>query len=292
MYTITVFTTTYNRAYTLPRVYESLKRQTSKDFCWLIIDDGSKDNTQEIVREWEVESIVPIKYIFQENKGMLGGHNTAYDNIDTELSVCIDSDDYMPDDAIEKILTLWKKNKHNSIAGLVGLDAYQSGEIIGTKLPEKVHKAFYHELFDKYKIKGDKKYVFRTDIINKFPRYPIEKFPDEKFPAQGYLYRLIGQEYPLLLFNEVFCIVEYLEDGNSNNKLKSFRQNPNAFAFYRKEMMRLSSTFSDRCRHTIHYISSCIFAKKYPFYGKNTALIILLSPLGLLLNLFIRYKTK
>src|SRR5690606_23015806 len=124
-------TTTYNRAYTLHKLYESLKRQTSKDFCWLIVDDGSQDNTEDLVKIWQDESIVPINYIYQENKGMLGGHNTAYDNITTELNVCIDSDDYMPDNAIERILTLWKENGSDSLAGMVGLDAYEDGEIIG-----------------------------------------------------------------------------------------------------------------------------------------------------------------
>lgn len=292
MYKITVFTTTYNRAYTLHKVYESLKRQTSKDFCWLIIDDGSKDNTKELVSDWGRENAIPIKYVYQENKGMLGGHNTAYDHIDTELNVCIDSDDYMPDNAIERILKLWDQNKEESVAGLVGLDAYESGEIIGEKLPLNVNKAYYHELFDKYNMKGDKKYVYRTDVINEFPRYPVEKFPTEKFPAQGYLYRLIGEKYPLILINEVFCIVEYLEDGNSNNKLSSYRRNPNSFGFYRQEMMRLSKKIKDRFRHAIHYVSSCIFARKQPFYGKNNLLIFLAIPFGILLNMYIRYKTK
>ena len=95
MATLTVFTPSYNRAYTLNKCYESLKRQTSQDFIWLIIDDGSSDNTKELVDKWIKEDKINIKYIYQKNQGMHGAHNTAYENIDTELNVCIDSDDYI-----------------------------------------------------------------------------------------------------------------------------------------------------------------------------------------------------
>ena len=88
--------------------YESLKRQTCKDFIWLIIDDGSTDDTKELVDSWILENKVEIRYYYQENQGMHGAHNTAYEKIDTELNVCIDSDDYMPDDAVEKIVSFWK----------------------------------------------------------------------------------------------------------------------------------------------------------------------------------------
>ena len=132
--TLTIFTPTFNRAYTLHKCYESLTRQTSNDFEWLIIDDGSTDNTKELVESWINENKVRIHYFYQENQGMHGAHNTAYEQIDTELNVCIDSDDYMPDDAVEKIVSFWKKFGSNKYAGLVGLDATQDGKIIGTDI--------------------------------------------------------------------------------------------------------------------------------------------------------------
>lgn len=85
------------------------KRQTSKDFLWLIIDDGSMDNTKELIQNWIAEGLVRIRYHFQENQGMHGAHNTAYSLIDTELNVCIDSDDYMSDDGVEKIVGFGRK---------------------------------------------------------------------------------------------------------------------------------------------------------------------------------------
>lgn len=101
MKTLTVFTPTYNRAHTLGRTYESLLRQTDQDFEWLVIDDGSTDNTRRLVQGWIAEDKIPIRYIHKENGGLYTGYNTAYANIETELCVCIDSDDYMPDDAVE-----------------------------------------------------------------------------------------------------------------------------------------------------------------------------------------------
>ena len=102
--TLTIFTPAYNRAHTLGRTYESLLRQTCSDFEWLIVDDGSKDSTKELVEGWMQEGKISIQYIYQQNQGMHGAHNTAYRNIDTELNTCIDSDDYMPDDAVETIV--------------------------------------------------------------------------------------------------------------------------------------------------------------------------------------------
>ena len=114
--TLTIFTPAYNRAHTIGRTYESLCRQTSKDFCWLVVDDGSVDNTKELVINWIKENKIPIRYIYQQNQGMHGAHNTAYRNIDTELNTCIDSDDYMPDDAVEKIIAFW--NRYGWIGGI------------------------------------------------------------------------------------------------------------------------------------------------------------------------------
>ena len=116
MATITVFTPAYNRAPTLPRTYLSLLRQECKDFVWLIIDDGSSDETAELVKKWQqADNGFEIRYIYKENGGMHTAHNMAYENIDTELNVCIDSDDCLAEGAIQKILEKWKNVKHKKI---------------------------------------------------------------------------------------------------------------------------------------------------------------------------------
>ena len=124
---LTVFTPAYNRAHTIHRTYESLCRQSCKDFIWLIVDDGSSDNTGDLVREWqERDNGFRIEYVYKENGGMHTAHNTAYEHIFTELNVCIDSDDALHEGAVEHILSLWAEKggpAHPEIAGIIGLDA-------------------------------------------------------------------------------------------------------------------------------------------------------------------------
>lgn len=289
---ITVFTPTFNRAYTLPKLYESLLRQTLQDFEWLIIDDGSTDNTKELINTWISENKIPIRYIYQKNKGMLGAHNTAYDNIITELSVCIDSDDFMPDDAIELIISYWKRFSKPSIAGILGLDADIKGEIMGIQFESSPEEVKFTNLKNKFGDIGDKKFVYRTEIINQYPRFP--EYENEKFPAAGLLYRNIDKDYNLLGINEVLCIVEYMEDGNSKNKIKQYIKNPNAFADYRMERMKLALTFKDRFKNAIHYVSSKMIAKKRIIDQRTPfKLLVLFSiPFGWLLSIYIKNTKK
>ena len=138
MATLTVFTPTYNRAYILNQCYESLVRQSCKDFIWLIIDDGSTDNTKELVEDWmKNDNGFEIRYHYKKNGGMHTGHNVAYELIDTELNVCIDSDDFMPDNAVELIVNFWREYGSDKYSGIVALDIYKNGEVIGCKLPNE-----------------------------------------------------------------------------------------------------------------------------------------------------------
>lgn len=288
---LTIFTPTFNRAYCLHHCYESLKRQTSKDFIWLIIDDGSTDYTPALVKSWIDEGVIEIKYIQQPNQGMHGAHNTAYAHIETELNVCIDSDDYMPDDAVDKIIKFWTVNGSNKVSGIIALDSHTNGQIIGSKLPEHLKKSTLFDLYDKHGVTGDKKLVYRTEVSKKYP-YPI--FKGEKYVGLAYKYFKLDEEYEMLLFNEVLCCVEYLEDGSSRNMLKQYRKNPKGFAFYRKELMKLKSTnLRFKYRQCIHYVSSCLLYKNNRFMHEtpNKFLTILAIPFGVGLYLHILSKT-
>ena len=226
--TLTIFTPAYNRAYTLPRTYQSLCRQTCKDFEWLIVDDGSSDNTRELVDGWIKESIIPIRYIYQENQGMHGAHNTAYRNITTELNTCIDSDDYMPDDAVERIISFWKGKGGDKYAGIVGLDVTEDGRIIGDGFPNELETIKVGEYYERGG-RGDKKLVYRTDIINSVPEYPI--FKGERYLGLAYKYLLVEQKYDMLILNIPLVIVEYQEDGSSYNMYRQYWNNPNGWMF-------------------------------------------------------------
>lgn len=289
MKTLTVFTPAYNRKLTLRRTYKSLCKQNCKDFVWLIIDDGSTDGTEEAVKAWMAENIIEIRYIYQKNQGMHGAHNTAYHNIDTELNTCIDSDDYMTDDAVEKIITTWKKYGGNKYAGLMGLDIRQDGSLIGTLFKENLAPL---SLTDFYRTggKGDRKLVYRTDIINSYPDYPV--FKGEKYVGLDYKYSLIDADYPMLTLNEPLVVVEYQPDGSSNSMYRQYWNNPQGWCFYRKHKMKMAHTFSKRFREAIHYVSSSIRAKCPAFVFKSPYPLttVLALPAGIILFLYTFYK--
>ncbi|SFD17175.1 glycosyltransferase family 2 protein [Bacillus sp. UNCCL81] len=289
---LTVFTPTFNRAYCLHKCYVSLKNQTCKEFIWLIIDDGSTDNTKELVEGWIEENKIEIMYYWQKNQGMHGAHNTAYQKIVTELNVCIDSDDYMPLDAVEKIIKHWNQFGNDHVSGIIGLDAYSDGKIIGTKLPVNRKQSRLFDLYNKFGVTGDKKLVYRTELTKKFP-YPL--FKNERYVGLAYKYHMLDKQYEMLLMNETLCYVEYLADGSSLNMLSQYIKNPNGFAFYRKEMMKLpfaSQLF--KFRQAIHYVSSSIMSRNWSFLDETPkkGLTILAIPFGITLYIYITTKTK
>ncbi len=289
--TLTVFTPTYNRAFCLGQVYDSLCRQTDHDFCWLIVDDGSTDNTKALAEGWIAENKIEIKYVYKQNGGMHTAHNTAYDNISTELNVCIDSDDLMPDNAIAQILSLWKSQRSDKYAGIIGLDAFKDGKIIGSKIPSHLKEATLSELYQKHGVTGDKKLVLRTDVVKRYPKYP--EFEGERLVPLSTLYKMIDQDFSYLCTNQVFCIVEYLPEGSSNNIMKQYRVSPRGFYYARIVEMRYSPNFTYTFTRAMHLVSSALFAKRLNIFEGNPHKIVtmLAAPFGLLLHLYISFKT-
>lgn len=289
---LTIFTPTYNRAHTLPRTYESLCKQKNKDFVWLIIDDGSSDNTEELVKNWQKEnSDFTIEYVKKENGGMHTAHNVAYKNIHTELNMCIDSDDCIAENAVEKILNKWDKIREQGYAGIIGLDADFNGKVIGKEFPVDIKETTLSSYYTKGGF-GDKKLVYRTDVIQKYPEYPV--FDGEKYVALAYLYRLIDQEYSLAVMNEILCNVEYQSDGSSATMLKQYIKNPKGFAFWRKVCMKYPESKKRLIVDNIHYVSSSILSKNRKFVTDSPTrlLTILAIPLGLLLTCYIKIRVR
>jgi glycosyltransferase involved in cell wall biosynthesis len=289
---LTVFTPTYNRAYCLEGCYNSLTHQTCKEFIWLVIDDGSTDNTRELVEQWKKENRIEIKYVWQENLGMHGAHNTAYKLIETELNVCIDSDDYMPNEAVEKIIATWNELGSDKVSGIIGLDSDSSGKIIGSMLPTNLQRSTLFNLYQKFEVTGDKKLVYRTELTKHYP-YPI--FANEKYVGLACKYYKLDQDYEMILLNEVLCCVEYLPDGSSRNMLRQYIKNPRGFAFYRKELMKLPfARWSYLFRQAIHYVSSNIMIRNWRLISESPrkAMTLLALPLGTLLFLYIKIQTR
>lgn len=286
---LTVFTPAYNRGYIIKKCYDSLCRQTCKDFVWLVVDDGSSDNTAELVKEWQKrDNGFEIKYIYKCNGGMHTAHNTAYENIDTELNVCIDSDDYMPDDAVEKILSFWDKNGSNEYAGIIALDVYESnGSVIGKELPDKKSTTlmgYYNNGGS-----GDKKLIYRTDVIKSTPPYP--EFEGEKYVGLAYKYHIVDETKELLIMNEPVCVVDYQINGSSANMWKQYYNNPKGFAFFRKNEMRYQHGLQ-LFKTCIHYVSSSIISKNKRFIKESPKKFqtFLAVPCGAFLTVIVNLK--
>lgn len=251
---ITVFTPTYNRCYTLNKLYESLCRQTNRNFKWLVVDDGSKDDTQKYIEECRQKSPFEIIYMYQVNAGKHVAFNRGVRECDTELFFCVDSDDCLTDDAISALLDRWK-DKDESIAGIVAYRGYGQDRIIGSEFPTGVEAAALGELYRRGKT-GDTALAYRTEILRK---YPFEEFPGERFMRESIVYHQVDEKYRLLVLPKIIYIGEYLEDGLSKNAYAHDLQSPNGAALYRLDMFRRAESRKDKFFYGIAY---CYFMER------------------------------
>ncbi len=294
MIPLTIFTPTYNRVELLSRCFYSMKQQTNKNFVWMIIDDGSCDNTQEVVEEWIKETTdFKIEYYYKENGGLHTAYNEAITHIETPLCVCIDSDDFMPKDAVDKILDFWEQNGSDRYAGIVGLDYDLEGNVIGDPLPQQKCINLIDLLIGKYAIhNGDRTNVVRTELYKKFA--PMKVFDGEKNFNPHYMHLQISQEYDFLVMNENLRYVEYQENGMSNSMLKQYKNSPNSFAEIRKLYLSFPNTsWKFKLRHSIHLVSSCSLLGN-PLQAlkmtKHVLYVMLALPFGWLLSKYINIK--
>lgn len=254
MKTITIITPTYNRKHELESAFESLKRQTVQDFEWMIIDDGSTDNTDKLVEEMKKESKFPIYYKYQKNQGKHVALNVAFRTAKTELLMILDSDDILVEIAVEQILEVHKKYKDNEkIAGYV----FQKGKINNPL--EKMASEFKEEEFiDNYNsyiinkgIKGDKEEIFKTKIINKF-QYP--QYENETFLGEGVLWSKIGHQYDMVFCNKIIYLCEYLSQGLTKSGRKLRMKNPNGGKYHAEEYLDKHYSSKVRLKNAILYL--------------------------------------
>ncbi len=295
MVPLTVFTPAYNRADLLPRCFESMKRQTNRNFIWMIIDDGSTDNTRMLVEGWRREPIeFEVQYYYKENGGLHTAYNEAIAHIQTELCVCIDSDDFMPDDAVERILEFWKAHGSDQVAGIVGLDYDLQGNVIGDPLPDQEKVNLIDLLVGRYDlVNGDRTNVVRTELYRKYA--PMKVFPGEKNFNPHYMHLQISQEYDFLVLNENLRFVDYQPSGMSNSMWKQYRSSPRSFAEIRKLYLSFPDTgFAFRMRHCIHYVSSSILARNGHFLKESPkkGLTLLAIPFGIMMTIVVLLKSR
>lgn len=232
-YPITVFTPTYNRAYIIENLYRSLRRQTFRNFEWLVVDDGSTDGTESLFDAWSrEENAFPIRYVRQENGGKCRAINRGLSLAQGRLFFTVDSDDYLTDDALEKIAA-WEKDlpKDQKFCGFAGNLGTAPNETPNKPLPGAW---FDGSAFDRYGVvEGERAMVFYTDIHRSYP-YP--EFPGEKFLTEAVAWnRMAHDGYRMRFFNDIIWIYEYKEDGLTKSGYDLFLNNPQGTALFFRE---------------------------------------------------------
>jgi glycosyltransferase involved in cell wall biosynthesis len=210
----TVATPTFNRAHTLPRVYESLERQTFRSFEWIVIDDGSSDGTKELVDAWISASTFPIRYAYQPNSGKAVGENRAAELARGRFLAILDSDDWYAPTALAVFASAWgaiPEADQPSFAGVVALCVDPDGVVVGDRFPADVLDTDYTELRSTYGVRGDKSGCTRLDVVRKFP-YPVFE-GERRATFESTVLRRMAREYRCRCVNEVVLTKEYQPDG-------------------------------------------------------------------------------
>jgi glycosyltransferase involved in cell wall biosynthesis len=227
---ITVFTPTYNRGEYLPVLYQSLLTQNFKDFEWVIVDDGSTDNTADLVQSWKTENKIDINFITQSNSGKHIAINKGAAAARGALFFTVDSDDYLTDNALERIAFHWSnvqqlpEEEGKNIIGLGANRIYQDGSVIGGNVNYDILDTDLLDLRFVRNIKGDKAEIYKTKVVqdNPFPLIEGERF----CPESLIFYRLANQEYKLRFFNEDIYVCEYLEGGLTRSSFGTIKNGP------------------------------------------------------------------
>lgn len=280
---ITVFTPTYNRASLLSRLYDTLILQTYKNFEWIIVDDGSKDNTKEVVNSFVAERKIDIHFVQQENGGKHRAINTGVSLAKGELFFILDSDDVLPNNALELVAENYKSIKDNaSFAGVSGIDGYFDGQSIGTGLPSELLNCNSVDIRYKYHVKGDMKEIFRTSVMKEFP------FPDiegEKFCPEVLVWNRIARKYKLRYFNKIIYKVEYQPEGLTSNIVKARMNSPIASMICYSEILQLDIPFIDKFKTAINYWRFRLCCHGQSEYPKLKGIWNVVAPLGWLMHL-------
>ncbi len=291
MPSLTIYTPTYNRGHMLFRVYESLKNQTSKDFQWLIIDDGSMDDTKQLIEKWKsCNNGFSIIYCYKKNEGVHTARNVAFRLCDTELIAGVDSDDWLVADAIEKLLKTWRNRPKGDYAGVIGRNIRPDGTEVLTNFPKGVKQATFQEFVYKYKCFGDKYTMLRSDIMKEVDEAPVYK--GEKLVGETYRWIQISDQIPFILCNEVIGVKDYRQDGYSSASYKNVFNNPNGFrAEYEKYMINGKYVIA-KIRGYTGYIATSFIIHDHAFikHSPKKAQTVIMLPIGVLWYLYINLR--
>lgn len=260
---ISILTPTYNRANLLNKLYESLVKNSKYDINieWLIMNDGSTDETKNVIKEFIAENKIEIKYFEQENQGKMVSINKLVEKATGDLIIDCDSDDYFTEDAFKIINEEYKKNKNeNNIYGLCFLKYDQDGKNMGNNFKNK--KTTMFDLYFKEGENGEKAIVFFSSIRK---QYKHELEHNERFVTEARMYHKLDEKYKMICINKPIMICEYQKEGYTQNIIKQFKENPYGYYKYFKEILEhdfSGVTFNKRLYAIKHYILFSYLAKK------------------------------
>ena len=283
--TLTIFTPTYNRGYLLHKLYDSLIQQTSYDFEWIIVDDGSSDNTHKLINSFISERIISIQYFKQLNGGKHRAINKGVQLAKGELFFIVDSDDYLHPNAVEEILRYYLQIKGDiAFAGVCGLKYYPSGERIGGVFPFSVLDCTFTDLRYKYKIKGDMAEVFKTVVLREYPFPEIDR---EKFCPEALVWNRISKKYKLRYFNSGIYLCAYLPDGLTAKIAKLRMESPKASMLYYSELFKMNIPSFQKIKAAINFWRFSFCSDESFFYKINQigCIALCMYPLGFLFHI-------
>lgn len=251
---ITILTPTYNRASLLPRLFDSLLRQTSKDFEWIVVDDGSTDDTREVVANLKEKcgGAFPMGYVYKANGGKHMAINIGAERARGELLFIADSDDLLTDDALETVANSWHDiSDDKSFAGIAGLDiTMDTREVIGSGLPQEHIDCNAIDIRYRHHVTGDMKEVFRTEVLREFP---FPEFAGERFCPEQLVWFRMARRYRLRYINKPIYIADYQPDGITAGITRARMRNPSASMLTYAELTECPVPFLVKVKAAINF---------------------------------------
>lgn len=249
---ITILTPTYNRAYTLQRLFDSLITQEDMRFEWLIVDDGSTDNTKDLVKSFEEKYLIKIRYFYQENMGKPSAINLGVKNSSKDYIFIVDSDDVITSDCIKTLLIEIEKKSSNNheFSGLCFRKGNLDGSALGARIVDvNLNSKLYHSTSIKNLLKVDMAYCFKKNYMenNMFP-----KFNGENFVPELYIWNKITDLNLVYTYiNKVIYLCEYMPDGLTANFKSQLKKNPKGFLLYYKDQLRRERSILRKTKMTV-----------------------------------------
>ena len=280
---ITVFTPTYNRADKLPRLFDSLTAQTSYNFEWLVVDDGSVDDTEDLILQLKKDAPFPVRYYKKENGGKHTAYNLALEHAQGEWLVCLDSDDTLTEQAVQ-VLCMWLEQAGDT-DGVVAYKEDLNGKILGTRFPEGVSQLHISDLGAKYGCTGDYVFAYSTSIAKEYP-FPV--YAGERFAPEGVMLDKLGPKCSVSVVSQPLMCCEYQPDGYSAQAYRLIKENPCAYTQCFLQKIDLPTSVKDRVMNATRYQCYRRFAhgRGSRYAGKYKLLVFCCIPMGWALYLY------